>query len=138
MADHFLDTNLIIRYLTKDNTDQAARAYYVFQRLETGQLTVAMCEGVLIEAVQVLSSKRLYNVSRQDIRMHLSTIIQLQGVKIPNKRTYLRALDLYASTTLDFVDVLIVAHMERTKVRSVLSFDQGFDSITGISRQEPE
>ncbi|MFN8496309.1 MAG: PIN domain-containing protein [Anaerolineae bacterium] len=137
MADHFLDTNLIIRYLTRDNPDQAARAYRIFQRLETGQLTAATCEGVIIEAVQVLSSKRLYNVPRQDIRMHLATIIQLRGLKLPNKRTYLRALDLYASTSLDFVDVLIVAHMERSRVHSVLSFDQDFSHIPGITRTEP-
>ena len=137
MANHYLDTNLIIRYLTRDNLDQATRAYHVFQQLETGQQTAVMCEGVLVEAVQVLSSKRLYNVPRQDIRTHLSTIIQLQGLKLPNKRTYLRALDLYASTTLDFVDVLIVAHMERSKIRSVLSFDHGFANLPGITRTEP-
>src|SRR5918911_916017 len=115
MADHFLDTNLIIRYLTKENPDQAQRAYRIFQQLETGALTTTTCEGVIVEAVQVLSSKALYNLPRQEIRRHLSTILQLRGLKLANKRTYLRALDLYATTNLDFVDVLIVAHMERTK-----------------------
>ena len=137
MADNFLDTNLIIRYLTKDNPDQAARAYRIFQQLETGKMTAATCEGVLVEAVQVLASKSLYNVPRPEIRKHLSTIIQLQGLKLPNKRTYLRALDLYATTNLDFVDVLIVAHMERTNTSTVLSFDKDFNRIQGITRKEP-
>src|SRR5918911_570888 len=46
---HFLDTNFIIRFLTKDNPDQAERAYRIFQQLETGALTATTCEGVLVE-----------------------------------------------------------------------------------------
>ncbi len=133
----FLDTNLIIRFLTKDAPKQAEKARQVFVQLEAGTLTVTTSEAVIVEAVHILSSKVLYNVSRQEIRRHLRNIIILRGLKIANKKTYLRALDLYVSTNIDFVDALSVAHMERAKLTTILSFDRDFDKISSITRQEP-
>ena len=133
---HFLDTNIIIRYLTQDNPQQAEKAYRIFQQLEAGTATATTCEGVIIEAVHILSSKALYTLPRQDIRTHLTTVITFRGLKLPNKRTCLRALDLYATTNLDFVDALIVAHMERAKINNLLSFDRVFDRLPNITRLE--
>jgi len=94
-------------------------------------------EGVFVEAVQVLESKRLYNLARSKIRSVLTDLIGLPGLRIPHKSTYIRALELYASTSVDFVDSLNVALMEREKVGTIVSFDQGFDRVDGISRREP-
>lgn len=133
----FLDTNVILRHLTQDNPHQAERAYRLLQQVETGALAVTTSEGVLVEAVYVLSSKVVYNLPRSDIRTSLSGIISLKGLKLAHKRTYLRALDLYASTNLDFVDALNVAHMEREKIGTILSFDRDYDRVPGVTRREP-
>jgi len=133
----FLDTNLIIRFITQDNPDQAMRARVIFQQLETRTLIVRTSESVIVEAVQVLSSKALYHLPRQEIKAALTEIIALPGLQLVNKRTFLRALDLYASRNFDFVDALNVAHMERLHLRVILSFDRDFNRIPGITRQEP-
>ena len=137
MDVEFLDTNVIIRYVTNDNPDQSARSLALLREVEDGERSVMTCEGVFVEAVQVLESKRLYNLPRSEIRSVLTDLIELPGLQIPHKSTYIRALDLYASTSLDFVDTLNVAHMERAKVSTIVSFDQGFDRVEGISRREP-
>ena len=133
----YLDTNLFIRFLTKDNSDQARRAYAVFKHVEAGTLTVTTSALVLAEVVHVLSSKALYSLPRQDIRSKLTPLLTLKGLKLPQKRTYKRALDLYAASTLDFVDAYLVAEMERTNITTIVSFDRDFDGIHGIKRQEP-
>ncbi len=135
--DAYLDTNLIIRYLTKDNPDQSQRAKRLFEQVEQGATTLTTCEGVIIEAVNVFSSKVLYNLPRTEVRAHLTNILSLKALKIAHKSSYLRALDLYATTNLDFVDALIVAHMERTKMTTLMSFDRDFDKVAGITRREP-
>ncbi len=137
MEPLFLDTNLIIRFLTRDDPEQAARAYDAFQQAEAGRLTLVSTEGVVVEAVQVLSSKQLYNLPRAVIRDQLTDILQVRGLEVPDRDTLLRALVLYAVTNLDFVDVLILAQMERRGITTVLSFDRGFDRIEGITRREP-
>ncbi len=137
MSEEFLDANVVIRYLTRDNPEQSPRALRLLQEVEIGTRQVTTCEGVLVEIVQVLSSKRLYNLPRSDIASALSDILRLRGLRLANKATYLRALDLYASTSLEFVDALVVAHMERRKLQTILSFDQDFDRFPQITRREP-
>ena len=41
-------------------------------------------------------------------------------------------------TSLDFPDVLIVAHMRHEGVQTVISFDTDFDRFPDITRKEPE
>jgi predicted nucleic acid-binding protein len=134
-----LDTNLIIRYLTNDSPTLAQLAFALFQRVETGAATVRLTEEVLVEAVQVLSSKSLYNRPRAEIRERLVALIALPGVEMLDKDRYLSALDLYASaTTLDFVDALLVIYAQEETPAEVISFDQDFDRVPGITRKQPD
>lgn len=49
----------------------------------------------------------------------------------------MRALDLYTLYPIDFEDAIIVAQMERQKIRDLYSYDQGFDQVPGTARHEP-
>lgn len=133
----FMDTNVIVRYLTRDHPVHSPQALELFRKLERGSATVVMIEGVLIEAVNVLSSRNLYAMSREQVRDVLTPIVQFPGVRMPHKATYVRALELYASINLDIVDVLNIAHAERTGSREILSFDRDYDRVPGIKRSEP-
>ena len=93
---------------------------------------------MLVEAVQVLSSKVLYDLPRDTIRRRLAAIIRLSSVRLRSKRRYLRALDLSAATSLDFVDALLVALAEQTGENAVISYDRGLDRIPDIRRIEPD
>ena len=135
MARAFLDTNVVLRFLTQDSLEQAEQARTLLLDAEDGQTELVTCEGAIVEVVQVLSSKALYDLPRADIREHLDTIIGLPRVKLPNKGVYLRALELYVQHPfLDFVDALQVAHMERQGITEIASFDHDFDRIPGIRR----
>lgn len=133
----FLDTNIILRYLTRDHPEKAERCYQLLQRAKRRETDLVTTESVIAEVVFVLASKSHYRQSRQDIHGLLLPIIRLPGLKVPHRATMLRALDLYAGTNLDFTDALSVAHMERLKVKTILSYDQDFDRISGVERQEP-
>ncbi len=134
----FLDTNIVIRYLTQDDPDQSARAKALLDQVEAGEFQVTTSETVLGEIVFVLSSKRLYNLPREEIRAYLGAFLGLKGLRLPNKRMYLRALELYATIPrLDFAGTLHVAEMERRKLTTIISFDEDFDGIEGITRREP-
>ena len=53
-----VDTNIIIRHITRDDPQLAQRARVFLQQVESGTEEVLLTEGVLVEAVQVLSSER--------------------------------------------------------------------------------
>ncbi len=135
----FLDTNVILRYLTRDDEAKAQACYALFQRVKLGEEEVFTCEAIVTEVVYVLSSPRApYRLSHEEVRARLAPILTLRGLKLPQKRVYLRALDIYASSAfLDFEDALAVAHIERRGVDELLSYDRDFDRVQGITRIEP-
>ena len=135
----FLDTNVILRYLTRDDESKADACYRLFQRVKQGEEELFTCEAIVAEVTYVLSSPRApYQLSHGEVRDRLLPVLTLRGLKLPQKRTCLRALDLYASSPfLDFEDALAVAHMEQRGVAEIVSYDKDFDRLTGIRRTEP-
>ena len=80
-----LDTNILIRHLTADHPDHSPRARRFFQEVDAGARTAVLREAVLVETVQILSSKRLYNLPRQKIANDLSELIRMPGLRLSPK-----------------------------------------------------
>jgi predicted nucleic acid-binding protein len=133
-----IDTNVIIREITRDDARLSARAHAFLQRLSIGTAEALLTEAVLVECVQVLSSRALYNLPRAEIARDLGVIVRLRGIRLPNKRRYLRALALYAGLpALDFVDALLAVYAESQDPAVVVSFDEDFDHAPGVTRLAP-
>jgi predicted nucleic acid-binding protein len=68
MAADFLDTNVFLRHFTEADpaqahlVRQAEQSRGILHGLAAGTRVATTCEGVIVEIVQVLSSKNLYNV----------------------------------------------------------------------------
>jgi predicted nucleic acid-binding protein len=137
MTKPFIDTDVIIRFLTGDDLQKQAAATTLFEQIEQGILTVVAPDTVIADAVYVLSSPRLYHVARDEIRELLTTLVRLPHFQVQNRFCVLQALELYASTKLDFGDTLIIASMEQQNSRILYSYDTDFDRIQGIARREP-
>jgi len=134
----FVDTNLFIRHLTRDDPQKAQACFDLFLKAQRDEVALTTSESIVAEVVYVLSSKQLYNLPREQIRALLYPILLLKGFKLPQREIYLRALDFYAAhPSLDFEDVLAVAHMERQGIVELYSYDEDFDRVGGIRRLEP-
>ena len=133
----FVDANVFLRFLTRDDPVKAERVKELLERAERGEVALLTSESVIAELVFVLSSPRLYNLSRDRIRALLTPILSLKGLKLTQRAAFLRALDLYATTPMDFVDALVIAQMEAGGVTEVYSYDEHFAGVSGIRRLEP-
>ena len=133
-----LDANIFLRFLTRDDETKAQACSRLLHRLERGQEEASTCEAVLAEVVYVLESKAHYALAHHEISARLRPLLALRGFKLPNKRTYLRALDLYESHAfLDFEDAILAAQVERGLAEAIVSYDTDFDRVPGIVRLEP-
>jgi predicted nucleic acid-binding protein len=137
MTSPFLDTDVIIRFLTGDDLNKQAEASALFEAVEAGKLVVHAPVTVIADAVYVLASRRLYGLPREAVARLLTPIVRLPGLRMRGRRTVLRALSLYAATSLDFSDALIVAEMERLHARIVCSYDEHFDQVRTLRRLTP-
>lgn len=136
MAAHFIDTNVLIRYLTRDDPGKAQQALKLLTRVERGEEKVAISPMVIFEVVFTL--QRQYHVPKEQIRESLGDILSLRGVEIPNKQLFRRALDLYAQRPISFADAYNAAYMRSRKLSEIYTWDKDFDKIEGIIRMEPE
>ncbi len=137
MTVAFIDTDVIIRFLTGDDLTKQAQAAALFERVRDGQIEIAAPDTVIADAVYVLSSPRLYHLPHDHVRDLLAPLVRLPGFKLRNRRTVLRALDLYTSANIGFGDAMIVASMEQSGSQIVYSYDVHFERFVGIRRQEP-
>ena len=133
----FVDANIFIRYLTRDDPEKAQACFELFQKAQRNEIALTTSESVIAEIVYVLSSKQLYNLSHQEVRALLYPLLSLRGLKLTHRKPYLRALDLYATYPIDFEDALTVAQMERQGITEIYSYDRDFDRVSGITRLEP-
>ncbi len=133
----FVDTNIFIRYLTNDDPQKAQACFELFQKARDRAVQLTTSEAVIAEVVYVLSSKEVYHLGRDEIRARLYPLLSVPGLKLPRRKVYLHALDLYAQYSVDFEDALTVAQMSHAKIQALYSYDRGFDRVPTLERLEP-
>lgn len=135
MADVFLDTNVLLRHVLADHTEQSPRATAFLQRVEQGEIRVHLTDFVILETVFTLEWS--YRRSKDLIRAALLPLIDLPSVALPGKRRFPQVFDFYVDLNLSFADAYHAAVLLQLGVDEVLSFDHRFDRVPGITRVEP-
>jgi len=136
MSASFLDTNILLRYFTRDDEQKAKRALDLLIRVERGEEKIITSSQVIFETVFTL--QRFYKVPRQRIKELILSIISLRGLHLPGKNVYYHAFDLYVTNNISFTDAYNAAYMLSEKVSNIYTWDTDFDRIDGIVRLEPE
>ncbi len=100
-----VDTNIVVRVLTRDDSEQAPRARAL---LESGSAFVPKI--VVLETEWVLRS--LYRFERAAIKDGITRLLGLPGTEIEDRPAIARALEWYGEA-LDFADALHLASSGR-------------------------
>lgn len=136
MKPRFLDTNVLLRYFTRDDEEKDRAALALLTRVEQGQERVETLPTVIFETVFTL--QRFYQVPRPRIRALLLPIVRLRGLHLPGKTLLQDALDLYvAQPKLSFADAYHAVYLRKGKEAEIYSWDTDFDDLEGITRLEP-
>jgi uncharacterized protein len=132
----FLDTNILIRYLTRDDVEKARRSLHLLRLIEQGDEQVATTPLVMFETVFLLH--RSYRIPSAAIRDLVRPIIDLPGLRLAEKHLFIRALDIFVDLNIPFADAYNAAFMEQHGFDEIYSWDTDFDKISGIVRIEPD
>ena len=136
MLVKFLDTNILLRYLTRDDEDKAQRTFNLLLKVERGEERITTSSLVIFETIYTLQS--FYKVPRRTIKELLLPIIALKNLQLSGKDVYYRAFDLYIDKNISFTDAYNAAYMIDEEITYVYSWNKDFDKIEGITRLEPE
>ena len=126
-----LDTNVLVRHLTADPPDQAARATAFL----AGADELLLSDIVVAELVYALET--VYRVERARVAELLRAVIAFPAIVVLDEVLLLRALELYELEKLDFVTSYLAAGAERSGVGAVASFYQSLERIETVQLIEP-
>lgn len=126
-----MDTNVLVRHLTGDPADLAARATAYLGSVRELLLT----DLVAAETVYVLES--FYKAPRNEVATALRSLVAFESLVCVDPALLLRAIEVYETDRIDFAEAYLVACAESTGVGKVASFDRSIDRVDTIERIEP-
>lgn len=135
MKRAYVDTSVILRFLTGDPPDIATHARALFEAVEQGDVALVIDEIVVAETVWVLQS--FYGYPSHEIARVVQELLSHKGLEADDKPGLLTALNLFADKNVDFADALVTVHMGQRGIKEIFSFDRHFDRLPDIIRQTP-
>jgi len=135
MPVRFVDTNVFLRFLTRDDPTKFERCRRLFEQAVAGSLTLRTSELVIAEIVWTLLS--YYDLPKSVVIEKAGQILNTPNLVVTNQEVLIEALVLWSRHSCDFIDAYNAALMHRDGLTELLSYDADFDPLPIISRQEP-
>ncbi len=117
-----IDTNVLIRFLVKDDMKQAEIVYRIFKQAESENEILFVPILVILETVWVLES--VYEISRQDILDSINELLLVPILKFEAQSAILNFASSAQESKIDLSDLLIAYSARFSGCDSVLTFDK--------------
>jgi predicted nucleic-acid-binding protein len=117
-----LDTNVLVRYLTQDDTKQAKAAEKEIEEARAEGEKLLIQPLVLCELVWVLESA--YKIPKPEIVGALERVLRTAQFEIAGKDTVWEAFSAYREGRADFSDYYLGRANTRAGVSTTLTFDK--------------
>ena len=123
-----VDTNVLLRYLVRDDPQQAEAARTLLESF-TPEEPAFICREVVIETVWVL--ERSYRLSRAEIADLIEQLIHTDRLVFEDTDDIARVALRYRQGGADFADLMILAAAERVGATPLYTFDQTLARVDG-------
>lgn len=128
-----VDTNVLIRYLVRDDAEQAHAARALLERLTPGRPGF-ICREVVIEIVWVL--ERAYGFTRAQIADVVVELIATDSIVVEAADDMAGVVYAYREGGVGFADLMILAAAEREGAAPLYTFDRQFARTSGVDLVE--
>jgi predicted nucleic-acid-binding protein len=132
-----VDTNVLVRYLVRDDQLQFEKARRLIKREADKGEPVLVSLLVLLETEWVLRSR--YELSKSEILSAFSTLLDVADLAFEDEPSVEHGLYFWKDSVADFADCLIDARNRRLGCRVTATFDAkalqlaGFVSVSGAT-----
>jgi predicted nucleic-acid-binding protein len=117
---YLIDTNVVIRFLTKDHEELSEKSAEIFKKIEKGEIRAKITESVLAEIVYVIM--KIYGKDREFTAKIIKKILGLKGIVNRDKTQLKKALNIFVNQKVDIVDALLLSRAKQCL--GILSFDK--------------
>jgi len=135
MKKLFIDSNIFLRFLTRDDNSKYEKCRDIFKKAMEGEIVLTTSAMVIAELIWTLLS--YYKVPKADVIEKVSIIVGTESLHIPEKDMIMDALVLYGRKNIDYIDAYNAVFMRHYGLSEIYSYDEDFEAIEGIQRKEP-
>lgn len=133
----FADTNLFLRFLTKDVPEQSEAVRKLLLKATQGEVTLITTSMVIAEIIWTLES--FYKETREEIQKMALSFLNTPGLIVDNGELVIRALRWYVDKNIDFIDAYNAAWMEIREITTICTLDvKHFSRLEGLNVLSPE
>lgn len=125
-----LDTNVLVRYLVRDDEVQFEKARKLIKREVAAGRSVFVSHLVVLETEWVLRSR--YGLTKNLIIATLSGLLDATDVRFEDEPAVEEALFIWKDAPADFADCLIGAKNRRLGCRATATFDAKAAKLPGF------
>ena len=122
-----LDTNVVIRFLVKDDITQAESVYRMFKQAEVDQTVFFIQSSVLLETIWVLQS--VYEIPRQKILDAIDALLLLPILQFEHQSSIRWFVMTGKENAVDLSDILIACTARAAGCDQVLTFDRSASKL---------
>lgn len=127
-----LDTNVVIRYLMKDDAQQFARADALIESAIKNNESLHICLVVICEVVWVL--KYHYKIKKEDICDFLEILLHTDHMEVENREIALNSFKAYQNSQADFADCVIGYTNQFEGCTTTFTFDAQAIKLSSFSK----
>ena len=126
----WIDANVVLRYLLRDNEDLFKSVCEIFLEAENGDLTLMIHILTLAEIIWTLES--YYECSKEEISTILEELIDADGIEMHESEIVKNALTSYRDNNVDFVDAYLAEIAFSKGPATIYTLDRKhFSRLTG-------
>ncbi|PIY68906.1 hypothetical protein COY90_03385 [Candidatus Roizmanbacteria bacterium CG_4_10_14_0_8_um_filter_39_9] len=126
MKSYFIDTNVILRFLLRDNEGCYKKAVGYFGDAKAGNIQLHLIPEVIFEIDYVL--RGVYSIPKQEIVEICLKLVKSPLLKINDRSVLIQALEMYKTMNIDLFDIYL-HYFALNKKSTVLSFDRDFEKF---------
>ncbi|MBM3958031.1 MAG: PIN domain-containing protein [Gemmatimonadetes bacterium] len=126
----FTDSNVFIRILTRDDSDQQRRAEQLLKDAEAGKVLLVTGPPVLFEVTWTL--RRVYDIPRDGVLDAVRRILATKGLELTDRALVEDALRRALASQQEFADAYIAASLDPTACESVATFNREHFAKLGV------
>ncbi|OGK37175.1 hypothetical protein A3F03_03920 [Candidatus Roizmanbacteria bacterium RIFCSPHIGHO2_12_FULL_41_11] len=127
MKTSVIDANIIIRFLLHDHPSLSSLAKSIFLKAEQGKIKLYFDEVVIAEVVWTLSS--FYKIKKADLVDRMEKLLSQDWVVNSKKNIIHKALLLYASSNLDYIDCWVYI-VSKSQGMTLKTFDKKLKKLS--------
>jgi predicted nucleic-acid-binding protein len=125
-----LDTNVLVRFLVKDDAVQAQQVYNLFKQAENDQQRLFVPMLVVLETIWVLQA--VYGVDNADILAALNDLLLMPVLLFEAQPVLHTFIGAATGNNFDLADLLIAHSARGLNCDSVLTFDKKAAKFSGF------